>query len=257
MNKTFVYYTFLAGAAALAALPFVTAGFFSKDPILWYAWSSIKGNPFLWVIALSGAFITAFYCTRLILVVFFGEMKTPVHVQPGNVMTVPLVILAILSLIAGFIEWPHNLIHLSLFSDFIQDVLPAPVLKEGLPPELIFQLIAAVVTFAGIYAGYAIYQVKNTVTGQWLQSDENAGIRNFLYNGWGFDRLYETIFVKPFVFITSVNKSDGFDRIYNGIAQVNLKLNRLLSVSQNGSLRLYIGGFIIGILFIITLQLIL
>jgi NADH-quinone oxidoreductase subunit L len=252
-----VYYTFLAGAAALAALPFVTAGFFSKDPILWYAWSSTKGNPFLWVIALAGAFITAFYCTRLIMVVFFNDMKTPVHVQPGKVMTVPLVILAILSLVAGFIEWPHNIVHLSLFSDFIQHVLPAPVLKEGLPPEIVFQLIAAVVTFLGIYAGYSIYHLKNTVTGQWLQSDENAGIRNFLYSGWGFDRLYDNIFVKPFVFITRVNKSDIFDRLYNGIAQANLKLNRLLSISQNGSLRLYIGGFIIGILFIITLQLIL
>jgi NADH-quinone oxidoreductase subunit L len=252
-----VYYTFLAGAAALAALPFITAGFFSKDPILWYAWSSIKGNAFLWVIALAGAFITAFYCTRLILVVFFGELQTRVHENPEKTMTIPLVILAVLSLLAGFIEWPHNIIHLSLFSGLVEKVLPAPLLKEGLPPEGIFQLIAAVITFLGIYAGYALYHQKNTVTGQWLQSSENAGIRNFLYNGWGFDRLYDTLFVKPFVFITAINKTDIFDKFYNGLAQSNLKLNRLLSVTQNGSLRLYIGGFIIGILFIITLQLIL
>jgi NADH-quinone oxidoreductase subunit L len=189
--------------------------------------------------------------------VFFGDVKTAVHESPGKIMTIPLVVLAVLSLVAGFIEWPHNILHLSLFSGFIETVLPAPVLKDGLPSEAIFQLIAAVITLLGVYTGYALYQLKNTVTGQWLQSPENAGTRNFLYHGWGFDRLYDTVFVKPFVFITAINKTDIFDRMYNGLAQVNLRLNRLLSFSQNGSLRLYIGGFIIGILFIITLQLIL
>ncbi|MHA4842758.1 NADH-quinone oxidoreductase subunit L [Flavitalea antarctica] len=252
-----IYYTFLAGAASLAALPFITAGFFSKDPILWYAWSSTRGNAILWVTALAGAFITAFYCSRLIIVVFFGDVKTAVHESPGKIMTIPLVVLAVLSLVAGFIEWPHNILHLSLFSGFVETVLPAPVLKDGLPSEAIFQLIAAVITLLGVYSGYALYQLKNTVTGQWLRSPENAGTRNFLYQGWGFDRLYDTVFVKPFEFITAINKADIFDRMYNGLAQVNLRFNRLLSFSQNGSLRLYIGGFIIGILFIITLQLIL
>lgn len=81
--------------------------------------------------------------------------------------------------------------------------------------------------------------------------------RNFLFNGWGFDQLYDRLFVKPFLFITRVNKTDVFDRLYNGLAQVNLKFNRLLSVTQNGSLRWYIAGVLIGILFIITLQLVL
>src|SRR5690606_29199332 len=64
-NMRTVFLTFLAGAASLAALPLVTAGFFSKDPILWYAWSAANGNPFLWMLAIAGAFITAFYSTRL------------------------------------------------------------------------------------------------------------------------------------------------------------------------------------------------
>jgi NADH-quinone oxidoreductase subunit L len=252
-----VFYTFLAGAAALAALPLVTAGFYSKDPILWYAWSSHNGNAFLWGLSLAGAFITAFYCTRLMLVVFGGEMKTPVRALPGKAMMLPLTVLAVLSVVAGCIEWPHNLLHLSLFSDLMQKVLPAPVLKEDLPAEGIFQLAAVVVTLLGIYTGYVLYHQERAVIAQWQRSRWKVMTRNFLFNGWGFDRLYDLLLVKPFLFITRVNRTDVFDRIYEGVARANIKFNRLLSVTQNGSLRWYIAGVLIGILFIITLQLIL
>jgi NADH-quinone oxidoreductase subunit L len=252
-----VFYTFLAGAAALAALPLISAGFFSKDQILWYAWSAGNGNTMLWIIALTGAFITALYTTRLMLVVFWGEMKTSVGAYPGKLMTIPLIILAILSVVAGFIEWPHNLLHLTLFSDLVQKVLPATLMKEGIPPEIIFQLIAAVITLLAVYLGYILYYRNITVIEKWKQSPAMMGIRNFFFNGWGFDQLYETVFVKPFVFITRINKADVFDKLYNGIAKANQTLNRLLSVSQNGSLRWYIAGVLIGILFILTLQLLL
>ena len=82
------------------------------------------------LVAITGAFITALYTTRLMLVVFWGEMKTEVSAHPGKLMTTPLIILAVLSIVAGFIEWPHNLIHLTLFSDFVEKVLPATLLKE-------------------------------------------------------------------------------------------------------------------------------
>ncbi|WP_276502123.1 NADH-quinone oxidoreductase subunit L [Terrimonas pollutisoli] len=250
-----VFRCFLAGAAALAALPLISAGFFSKDQILWYAWSAGNGNAMLWIIALMGAFITALYTTRLMLVVFWGELKTPVSAYPGRLMTVPLIILAILSIVAGFIEWPHNLIHLTLFSDFAQKVLPATVLKDGVPPEIIFQLIAAVLTLLAVYTGYVLYYRNRTLMEKWKELPGMMGMRNFFFKGWGFDQLYETLFVKPFVFITGINKADVFDKLYNGIAKANQTLNRLLSVSQNGSLRWYIAGVLIGILFILTLQL--
>ena len=250
-----IFYTFLAGAAALAALPLISAGFFSKDQILWYAWSAGNGNAMLWLIALTGAFITALYTTRLMLVVFWGEMKTPVTAYPGKLMTVPLIILAILSVVAGFIEWPHNLIHLTLFSDLVQKVLPATILKEGVPPEIIFQLIAVIITLLAVYLGYRLYYRNKTVIEKWKEFPAMMGLRNFFFKGWGFDQLYETVFIKPFVFITRINKADVFDKLYNGIAKANQTLNRLLSVSQNGSLRWYIAGVLIGILFILTLQL--
>src|SRR5688572_914611 len=252
-----VFRCFLAGAAALAALPLISAGFFSKDAILWYSWSAVNGNALLWTIAITGAFITALYTTRLMLVVFWGEMKTEVSAHPGKLMTTPLIILAVLSIVAGFIEWPHNLIHLTLFSDFVEKVLPATLLKEGVPPEYIFQVVAAVSTVFAIVIGYEIYHRNKTVVEKWKQSPTLMSLRTFFFNGWGFDYLYDVVFVKPFLFITRVNKADVFDKMYNGIAKANQALNRLLSVSQNGSLRWYIAGVLIGILFILTLQLLL
>ncbi|HRP57352.1 proton-conducting transporter membrane subunit, partial [Agriterribacter sp.] len=254
-NMRTVFLTFLAGAASLAALPLITAGFFSKDAILWYAWSASTGNPFLWILAIAGAFITAFYSARLMLVVFWGERKTPVGAHPGKRMTVPLIVLAIASVVAGFIEWPHNLVHLTLFSDQVQKVLPAVVLKQNLPSEFIFQGIAALVTFAGLYTGYILYYGNKGIPEGWRQSAALLAVRNFLLRGWGFDDLYHAWFVQPFLFITRINKKDVFDRLYNGIAQVNIYMNRLLSLTQNGSLRWYIAGVLLGILFIISMQL--
>ena len=133
--------------------------------------------------------------------------------------------------------------------------MPATILKEGVPPEIIFQLIAVAITLLAVYLGYRLYYRNKTVIENWKQSPAMMGLRNFFFKGCGFDQLYETVFVKPFVFITRINKADVFDKLYNGIAKANQTLNRLLSVSQNGSLRWYIAGVLIGILFILTLQL--
>lgn len=252
-----IFYTFIIGAAALAAFPLITAGFFSKDQILWYALSADTGHPVLWSLALAGAFITAFYSTRLILVVFWGEMKTVPGHLPGPAMTVPLVILAAFSLAAGWIEWPHNLLHVSLFSELVQQTLPATVLKEGLPPEIIFQLIAAAVTLLGVYTGYVLYYGQSELLMRWKQSEGLMNVRHFLFKGWQFDQLYDLLLVRPFLFITRINKSDISDQLYTAIANANLYLNRIFSISQNGSLRWYVKGVLIGILFIVTLQLLL
>jgi NADH-quinone oxidoreductase subunit L len=252
-----VFYTFLAGSAALAALPIVTAGFYSKDEILWYSWSAQNGSVILWLVALLGAFITAFYSARLMIVVFWGEMKTEISKYPGKAMTVPLVILAVLSVAAGFIELPHNIAHVSLFSDVVEKVLPTTVIKQELPNEFLFQAIAMAVTLFGIYTGYNLYYRNKHEVEEWKLSPTNIAIREFLYKGWMFDQLYDYVFVRPFVFITNLNKADIFDSIYKGIAAGSCKLNDWLSVSQNGSLRWYVAGVLFGILFILTLQLLL
>jgi NADH-quinone oxidoreductase subunit L len=252
-----VYWTFIAGAAALAALPFVTSGFFSKDQILWYSWAADNGNPLLWLIALTGAFITALYSTRLILVVFFGEPKTQVGSPPNGLMTIPLLVLAVLSIIAGFIEWPHNMVHLTLFSSFVQRTLPVTAINEKAMPEAVAQLIAITATIGGIYMGYLLYYRNLSIIERWKQSMSLVSIRNFLFDGWRFDQLYNWLFVRPYLFLTKINKSDLFDQLNKGIASGSRWLNQCFSTTQNGSLRLYLAGVLFGILFILTLQLLL
>ena len=82
-------------------------------------------------------------------------------------------------------------------------------------------------------------------------------VRDFFYRGWEFDRLYDTVFVKPFVYITQVNKSDIFDQISKRLAASSVRVNQWFSFSQNGSLRWYVAGILFGIIFIVTLELLL
>ena len=171
-------------------------------------------------------------------------------------MTGPLVILAIFSIGAGFIEWPHNLLHVSMFSDFVHHVLPATIEKEGIPSAIILQGIAILITLFGVYVGYMNCYRKPIWNTEVYQTDLFQQLRYFWLKGWMFDDLYKNVFVKPFLFITKVNKSDVFDKIYTGITNATSRLYSLFSVSQNGSLRWYIGGVLAGILLIITLQMI-
>jgi len=184
-------------------------------------------------------------------------MKTTPGHLPGNAMTIPLVILAFFSVAVGWIEWPHNIMHVSLFSELVQQALPATIMKGDLLPEIVFQLIAVVVSLLGIYTGYVLYYGQSELLMRWKQSDGLMNVRHFLYKGWKFDQLYDMLLVRPFMFITGINKSDVSDKLYTAIANANLYLNRIFSVSQNGSLRWYVTGVLIGILFIITLQLLL
>ena len=92
-----VFWSFLIGSAALAALPF-TSGFYSKDPILLFAWQQDEIGPWLWAGGLLGALLTAIYSFRLVFIVFFGETKTEPDKQPGWKMAGPLAVLIVFSM---------------------------------------------------------------------------------------------------------------------------------------------------------------
>jgi len=105
--------TFLVGTLAIAGIPGL-AGFFSKDEVLWYAWTGPNGSPWLWAIGTLVAGMTAFYMTRMLLVTFYGDSRMDEHVEAhahenSRVMTVPLVALAALSIVGGYVGIPANL----------------------------------------------------------------------------------------------------------------------------------------------------
>ncbi len=248
-----VFWTFLFGSGALASIPLITAGFYSKDAIIWYSLAGTKGSLWLWLAAIISAFLTALYTFRMVFLTFYGEEKTPVSHKPSWVIKIPLIVLGVLSLIAGFIELPHNFGHFTAFSDFLNTVLPAAeTVSSPMVGEAIVQTIAALFALLGLYIAWTMYG-KN---GEALKYEAGASanpLLRFLKNGWEFDRLYDTLFVNPMVWISQVNSKDFVDAFYRGVGKVNLALNASFSRTQNGKLRYYVFGLGVGAFIILTI----
>lgn len=244
-----IYWTFLIGSASLCALPLITAGFYSKDAILWMAWSSEKGSPWLWAAGAIGAFITSLYTFRLVFLTFFGETKTQPSRQTGRMIGVPLIILAILSLIAGFVELPESMGSVHLFSRLLDAVIPVSVASHEGSSEVLFQLLAAIISLSGIYVAYLLYYRKSSLA----QSFDKSRIHHFFYKGWQFDKIYDFLFVRPVVWLSEIDRNDFMDFISRGIGRLTLLFNDLLSITQNGKLRWYVMGLAVGIVCILTM----
>jgi NADH-quinone oxidoreductase subunit L len=243
-----VYLTFLIGASSLSALPLITAGFYSKDAILWYSFSSETGSTLLWVAGITGAFLTALYSFRMIFITFFGEAKTQPSFLPGKTMTIPLIILAVFSVFGGFVELPESIGNIHLFSSLVDNTLPAVVVNETGHSEIVFQLFSAIIVLAGIYLAYTVYLKKPALS----ESFSHSRLNRFFEKGWGFDKLYDVIFVKPVVWLSEIDKDDFFDWLNICISRLALLMNRLLGITQNGKLRWYLMSFTIGIALILT-----
>ena len=251
-----IYWTFLIGSASLAAVPFITAGFYSKDQILWLAWAGEKGNIWFYLAALTGAFVTALYTFRMVFLTFFGEQKTSIHHHPGRVMTIPLIILAVLSLIGGFIELPHNMGHVTMLSGFLTPVLPSVELRNGVENyEWLMQAIAAVLCLLGIYVAYFFYRKREDLRAE--IKGATYELNRFWFSGWGFDSLYDIIIVHPYVYLSKINKKDFFDKIYDGMVSGAEFFNKLFARTQSGIMRWYIMGIVIGAVLILSLGLML
>jgi NADH-quinone oxidoreductase subunit L len=246
-----VFYTFLIGSASLSALPLITAGFYSKDQILWYSFSSQSGNIMLWLAGIIGAFLTALYSFRMIFITFYGEAKTQPVFSPGKLMTVPLIVLAVLSLVGGFVEMPSSIGNIHLFSNIVGNTLPAVITKTGEGQEIVFQVLSAIIALSGIYIAYIIYLKKPALS----EPFGHSRINKFFEKGWGFDKLYDTLFVKPVLWLSVIDKNDFFDLWNIGLSRLALFFNRLLSYTQNGKVRWYLLSFAIGIAIILTYML--
>jgi NADH-quinone oxidoreductase subunit L len=246
------FWTFLVGAASLAALPIVTAGFYSKDLILWDALSSPTGSPWLWAAGLLGAFLTSVYIFRVVFLTFFGEAKPLVQQasplsRPGVLIMMPLVVLAILSVVGGFVELPSTLGNRPLLSAFLHSVLP-PVSTTPAAPgtELVMQIISGLISLTGIGIAYLLI-LRLPRYGQVLtQSRIGTVVQRFWLAGWGFDWLYNQFIVRPFVWLARVDKDDMIDVFYRWIAWISKTLHHLLSRTQTGQLRRYAMGVVIG-----------
>lgn len=244
-----VFWTFLCGAGALAALPLITAGFYSKDPIIEYALTSANGNKGLWVAAFLGAFVTSIYTFRMVFLTFFGTQKTKITYVSGIRMNFPLIILAIFSISAGFIDLPRWMGNFTPFANFLNTVLPPVALKNNIfINELFIQLHTVVLSLIGIYIAWYTYKDPKRYT-----LSKNTWLYNFLQKGWGFDWLYDHALVRPVVWLAKIDPGDFIDRFYLGLASLNFQFNKVFRRTQNGSLNWYVMGVAFGALLTLTL----
>lgn len=233
------FWTFLIAGCSLAGLPFITAGFFSKDLIIWQTWSAQQGHPGLWIAAMLGALMTALYTFRLIFRVFFGPVGTPVTKRPGYAMTVPLVVLAFLSIVGGYLKEP--------LLGFLHSVLPQTIeAHTGGLTEIRSEAIAASLFLIGLYFAYLFHLQKRSLADALVANPVGRALHDWWEADWGFDWIYDKAFVQPFVWAAQINKSDFVDAFYTGIARVTQLLYRGLSYTETGRVRWYAAGMAAG-----------
>ena len=238
------FWTFLIAGCSLAGLPFITAGFFSKDLIIWEALSAERGDPGLWIAGMVGALLTSLYTFRVIFRVFFGPLGTPVIKRPGYAMTVPLLVLAFLSIVGGYLKQP--------LLDFLHSVLPPTIEAPAAAlTETHSEAIAAIVLLIGIYFAYLFHRQKRSLADAIVANPVGRTLHQWWFAGWGFDWIYDKAFVQPFIRAAEINKSDFVDAFYTGVARLTELFYRGLSQTETGRVRWYAMGMAAGsVLFI-------
>jgi NADH-quinone oxidoreductase subunit L len=249
------FWTFLIGSASLSALPLVTAGFYSKDMILWQVWASDRGNFWLLAAGFTGAFLTSVYTFRMLFLTFAGNANATVSRKPGILMTTPLIILAVLSITGGFMEIPKTLGNLPTLTRFLHTALPAaPISYADFHMEGNLLFSASLVSLIGIIFAYRVFLHSPQHTGHMekiMRSPVATAIQCFLFQGWNFDLLYATFIVRPFVRAARFNRNDFIDFIYRGLVFLSLTLNSILTFTQSGKVRWYAAGIAVGAIIVI------
>ncbi len=225
------FWTFLIAGCSLAGLPLITAGYYSKDLILWSAGTSVAGSTGLWAAGIGGVVLTSLYTFRLIFLVFFGPVRTPVSSRPGLAMTIPVCVLAVLSIVGGFDKAP--------FARFIARALPTLPEAVGGITETSSGLAAALAFLCGLLGAWFVYQRNPRLATAMVENPAGRVLHRFWFSDWGMDWLYDRLFVRPVVWIARVNKADVVDSIYDGLASLTTVCYRVLSLTETGKLRWY------------------
>ena len=250
-----VFWTFTIGAAALAALPFVTDGFYSKDLIIATSLGSVDGSLWFYVGSLVGAFVTTLYSFRLVFLVFFGERHTEVSRRPRWRQLAPLYVLATLSIVAGFVWMPGWISGFHPLEDFLDTALPQvsmtstyAAFADGTGGAFVTILIVAV----GLGIAWLLWIPWRQGTQAFAASPAIRPLAAYWLGGWGFDWLYDLIFVRPVKWFARVARNDLVDYVVAGIAWLNVAAWRTLSAGQTGRLRAYVAVAGFGIALVLA-----
>jgi len=197
--------TFFIGWLAIIGTP-LFSGFFSKDEILYYAWQSPRGHLFFWLMGVVTAGLTAFYMTRLMSLTFWGKSRVSPDVHPhesGPTMTIPLVILAFLSLVGGYVGIPHVLGHALHLPNILEEWLAPVVMKipdfVGASAAEEFLLMGISVAIAGVSAYLSYHLYVNDPAKPKEIAMKLEGVYKFVLNKFYVDEFYFSKIIQPVV----------------------------------------------------------
>ena len=254
------WWTMLAGTIAIAGFP-PLAGFFSKDEILWKAFASDRGHPLLWLVGAVAAGMTSFYMFRMIFLTFYGksrmshEVEHHVHESPAS-MTVPLQVLAVGSVVAGWIGIPHvmgHLVHIgNAFEHFLEPVFEHPVKigshgSEG--AEWGLMGVSVGIALVGLLVARQFYLVNPALPEKLM--NRFRGLYTTLLNKYWVDEIYDALIVQPVKLVSTYilwKFADVLviDGIVNGAGRLVRANGGWLKRFQSGYARAYGAWILFG-----------
>jgi NADH-quinone oxidoreductase subunit L len=265
MPVTFL--TFIIAAFAISGFPGLS-GFFSKDEILWYSYAN--GNFVFWLLGALTAVLTAFYMFRLVSLTFFGKEKFShdkyhPHESP-KVMTIPLIVLAILSVIGGWIGIPEVFSgeHGNIFHGWLAPIFKDAEAKLALyslhshSEELLLMAISVTAALLSMFAAYKIYTQRAEIADKVAASFK--GIYTLLYKKYYVDEVYEATVIQPIQktsekFLWKITDNKIIDGLVNGVAQLVDSISDVIKKMQTGVAQFYafimMGGIAVALFWII------
>ncbi|MFN4081824.1 MAG: NADH-quinone oxidoreductase subunit L [Saprospiraceae bacterium] len=250
------YRVFLIGTLAIAGFPLLS-GFFSKDEILAFAYAN--GGPIWWMLAVGSAMITAVYMARLLYVTFMGEFRgtaaqrSHLHESPP-VMTAPLVVLAVLSVLGGLLNLPHFL-HLGSdqwLSGWLSGVIPPVEIALDASTEWTLMGVTTAAAVAILGYLYVVYGKKENLP---VSDEAQTGLTRVLANKFYVDELYDRIIVKPLESLSRIFHYYvdvwGIDGAVNGVGAGVRRVGAFFRRLQNGNIEYYLLGMTAGILLLL------
>jgi len=253
------YITMLIGTIAIAGIP-PFAGFFSKDEILAHVFAQ---SPAMWVIGVITAMFTSFYMSRMLYLTFFGkfrgthEQEHHLHESPAA-MTIPLIVLAVLSILGGFIGIPESLGGHDWLAQFLAPVFKqsAAILTEApLANSTEWTLMGLSVAGALVALGYAYNKYVTKAHVPVADTEERPALADLSYHKFYIDELYDMIIRKPLdalsVFAYKVVDKMGIDGVVNGLGKGSMEASKGLRLLQTGNVGFYIFMMVLGIISIL------
>jgi NADH-quinone oxidoreductase subunit L len=254
-HMPWTFRTFLIGTIAIAGIP-PLAGFFSKDAILWGVWNYENYGKALWAIGVIAAGFTSFYMFRLLILTFFGSPRYThddvhhVHESPPS-MLLPLIILAILSIAAGFVGVPAVLTGENHIEHFLAPAgeAAAEEVHHSAATEYILMGASTAAALAGLFLAYLFYVAKPELPER-LASKAHA-MYSIMLNKYYVDELYDAVIVWPLVrasrdFLWRFVDASIIDGAINGVATLVSQSGRGLRRMQSGYVRTYAGWILLG-----------